>query len=437
MSAKDNVWDDTIRKRIKKGTEAQWPAMHAELEKLQKAIERDEAESITAWEEAMEKDLAFQDKIDEAEHLVGWPWKGKRPDIEVSWGLIGQGILALLGGVVLMGHEVRDRLRWRLRALGSRPSPAAFALILPLAAAAAVACGAAPGDETEPEKPPAAAEPAGEAGRDSAALERRRDELQKRRDATQDALEAARLQLDQHLEEIRHARAANALKPENRDQKELVDRVEAIEKGFQGQFQNLRVSARIASRVVEDTERLETHLKTDTIKLQGFVVGGSDHARTLSLVRLVTCGFFILAAIVPLTSIRRRRRRELNEESRKCPRCLNLDTLDFDTAASDDDDGPQARFRKKVCNVCDYEIRENYIRQNRLCFPTVGIRSSGKTHWMMMLYDMIKNSNIPVASAIRKIPSREDAPVRSSSSATCCTRGRGPRSDRAAACPTR
>jgi hypothetical protein len=62
-----------------------------------------------------------------------------------------------------------------------------------------------------------------------------------------------------------------------------------------------------------------------------------------------------------------------------------------------------------VCSHCEYEIRENYIRQHRLCFPTVGIRASGKTHWLAMLYEQIKNANIPVASSIRKIPSREDA----------------------------
>ena len=65
-------------------------------------------------------------------------------------------------------------------------------------------------------------------------------------------------------------------------------------------------------------------------------------------------------------------------------------------------------FRLKVCNACDYEIRENFINHERLCFPTVGIPQSGKTHWLLMLYDQIKNSNIPVASAIKKIPSRED-----------------------------
>src|SRR5262249_8038710 len=51
----------------------------------------------------------------------------------------------------------------------------------------------------------------------------------------------------------------------------------------------------------------------------------------------------------------------------------------------------------------------NYVWQNRLCFPTVGLRASGKTHWMVVLYDLIKNSNVPVAAELRRIASREDA----------------------------
>ena len=50
---------------------------------------------------------------------------------------------------------------------------------------------------------------------------------------------------------------------------------------------------------------------------------------------------------------------------------------------------PKARLA--VCEACDYDIRENYIREHRLCFPTVGIRASGKTHWLLMLYRQIKN----------------------------------------------
>ena len=64
-------------------------------------------------------------------------------------------------------------------------------------------------------------------------------------------------------------------------------------------------------------------------------------------------------------------------------------------------------FRLKECNACQYEIRENYVDHNRLGFPLSASERSGKTHWLLMLYDLIKNSNIPVASAIKKIPSRK------------------------------
>jgi hypothetical protein len=60
------------------------------------------------------------------------------------------------------------------------------------------------------------------------------------------------------------------------------------------------------------------------------------------------------------------------------------------------------------CSHCKYEIRESHLRQDRLCFPTVGVRASGKTHWMLVVYDQIKNSNVPVAANLQKVPSRED-----------------------------
>ncbi len=176
-------------------------------------------------------------------------------------------------------------------------------------------------------------------------------------------------------------------------------------------FQKIRIAARINLRTAAEAQQMEGKLKNDTAQLESFAIGSRSKARNFSLARLATCGAFILAAAVPLLLVRRNRRRERDEQSRKCPRCLNKDTLEYDATASDADAGDdlQARFRLKVCSACEYEIRENYVRQNRLCFPTVGVRASGKTHWMLMLYDTIKNSNIPVASAIKKIASREDA----------------------------
>jgi hypothetical protein len=130
----------------------------------------------------------------------------------------------------------------------------------------------------------------------------------------------------------------------------------------------------------------------------------------------------LLLSVVPFRRIRNRRRQHLDEESRKCPRCLLEDTFEPSGASADDQqqaeahqtgapargDHRQPRTRLMVCNACQYEIGENYLRQHRLCFPTVGIRSSGKTHWLAMLYRQIKTSNVQVASRIEKISSRED-----------------------------
>ena len=102
--------------------------------------------------------------------------------------------------------------------------------------------------------------------------------------------------------------------------------------------------------------------------------------------------------------------RALDEASRKCPRCLKRDTLKLDDSlATDSEDERLPKARLYTCDACDYQLRENYIRQNRLCFPTVGVPSSGKTHWLVMLYRQIKNTNVQVESKIKRIPSREDA----------------------------
>ena len=67
---------------------------------------------------------------------------------------------------------------------------------------------------------------------------------------------------------------------------------------------------------------------------------------------------------------------------------------------------PEAR--RAECGICRYQFRESYMPLPRLCFPTVGIRGSGKTHWLITAYDMVKNGRIPVESSVKKLPSLED-----------------------------
>jgi hypothetical protein len=103
-----------------------------------------------------------------------------------------------------------------------------------------------------------------------------------------------------------------------------------------------------------------------------------------------------------------RRHSRLEKQPRICPRCLNRDTLDYIDSTAQAENGGPTTSRLKVCNACNYEIRESYPARNLLCFSTHGVTAAGKTHWALMLYDLIRNSNIPVASSIKRIPSRED-----------------------------
>src|SRR5262249_10804621 len=64
--------------------------------------------------------------------------------------------------------------------------------------------------------------------------------------------------------------------------------------------------------------------------------------------------------------------------------------------------------RHAECAVCQYQFRETYRRVPRLSFPTVGIRGSGKTRWLVSAYELMKNNMIPVEASFKAMPSLED-----------------------------
>ena len=405
LLAPEDLWVQTFGNSTPgEGLDGRPLAVLEGLATVQKKIDSYRRDSIEAWTQAEEQSLKFREELAEVESQVGWAMGSKPPRIALSADLVGLGAVAVLGGLALLMHERRDRLRWRLRAVGSRPSLTAVAIVLAFAGA----FGASPGTPDDAPGPTRPAPTTAAPNRVAAELAQLRADLQQQLEEKKEANTAADARLATRLEEVRRARAAHALKPETARQKAIVEHAEAVEAQVQKSFRDVRVAARVTSSALEEADRLEAHLKSEHRKLQFFLVGSKDTALRISLIRLGACGLFIFAALVPLALVRRRYRKDRVEQSRICPRCLNKDTLDFAAGSADADDD-QTMFRLKYCNHCDYEIRENYISQNRLCFPTVGIRASGKTHWLLMLYDQIKNSNIPVASAIRKIPSREDA----------------------------
>ncbi len=401
--APENVWKNAFPDQGPKDGQGDGVLEH--LAGVQREIDKYQKDATRAWTSASVQILEQRKNRARTEGIIGWRMGSSAPGWGLSAALLGMGVLAVVGGLVLFAHENRDRIRWRLRALGSRPSSISIAIVLLLAAACSAWSG--PGEEAVPP----AAKVEARVGMSALVVElaAERDQLKEQVDEKQQANAALADRLAADLARVRHARAAHSLKPETDGQKKIVEQSEALEGLVQQRFREIRVSARIALRALAGSEKALKELKEDQSELEAFVVGSRGTARGQSIVRIGASTAFMLAAVVPLALVRSRRRRERNEQSRKCPRCLNKDTLDFVAASSDHEfDEGHTMFRLKVCNACDYEIRENYVQENRLCFPTVGIPSSGKTHWLLMLYDQIKNSNIPVASTIRKIPSRED-----------------------------
>jgi hypothetical protein len=53
-------------------------------------------------------------------------------------------------------------------------------------------------------------------------------------------------------------------------------------------------------------------------------------------------------------------------------------------------------------------MRRSYLKIPRLCFPTVGVRSSGKTHMLVTAYNRIRKRTAPSAAIIQPAPSGSD-----------------------------
>lgn len=303
------------------------------------------------------------------------------------WISLGLGVLALGGGILMTLHENRDRFRWRARALASRPTLLPLALGLSLAALAPALAADGP-----------------------AALTLGPDQLKAKLAEVEELNQADLAALRRRQSELRQGRALFWLVPKTPSAKRLAtDALKAAE-DLQEQFREVRVSSRVTAKLLSEAQRIDAEVKADRVKLAGFVAKYSAAARREGLTNLAVCGTLTAAALAPLSLVRRRRRRTLVEDSRLCPRCLSQDTLKTIGPATVEEgaDIRQPKTRLVVCDACEYETRENYVRQNRLCFPTVGIRTSGKTHWLANVYDQIKNKDLNVKSVIRKIASRGD-----------------------------
>lgn len=115
------------------------------------------------------------------------------------------------------------------------------------------------------------------------------------------------------------------------------------------------------------------------------------------------CG---LGACLIVFSEKKRRTSTQERIERQCPRCLNLGIVEEPIEVLDMDGN---KVHEAVCPSCTYRFPSSYKKFARLCLPTLGRVSSGKTHWLMSVYQKINNGNLLLPDLVlEKLPTAYD-----------------------------
>ncbi len=207
----------------------------------------------------------------------------------------------------------------------------------------------------------------------------------------------------------------------------IVQREEIGESGQGGLRDRLRgiaLESHLAELIVKDSEDQRNKLSDERSKLNELVESAKWRSIAFAAVRIGIVVFLFGIAIAPFWSARRGRRAAIKLASRTCPRCFRRDTLMVEKTAGAPEAKPRYRGAKSKekeeteaeetedtevrCTKCGLRIRRSYLKVPRLCFPTVGVRSSGKTHMLVTAYDRIRKRTDPTAAVIQPAPSGSD-----------------------------
>jgi hypothetical protein len=167
-----------------------------------------------------------------------------------------------------------------------------------------------------------------------------------------------------------------------------------IHQGEESAYQELHAllcRIRFTTILIDEATTTLKQLTNNRQQLQQQISQVVRQHRTLTVIRFVLAVVLVGLAFTPLVVARKRQQQQRTEESGQCPRCLAEQGLK--------DKAPPQIPATRICEQCSYEAPATYLKLARLCFPTVGVRSSGKTHWLVMCYHLIKNNNVPVKTS--------------------------------------
>ena len=104
------------------------------------------------------------------------------------------------------------------------------------------------------------------------------------------------------------------------------------------------------------------------------------------------CGFIGLAALslncFGLLAFALSVRQTKDKRYRTCPLCLEENSLEPN---GDDQSHCTAVISESPFEQCDFKFPSMFRPIPKLCFPTLGIPASGKTHWLSMVYRQLNN----------------------------------------------
>lgn len=356
-----------------------------EIERLQRELhgkEGKEEKAKEAWFKARYEADRFANEVKKtrAKYGIGNEQGWQFWDLSMS-GIVAWGIILLVISFLLGQHGRRRQLRSRYRFNGR----------MGVVAGALVFCFVGLLDSSV----------ADEKGNDAIKGKDSGNPVEKKAELEQKAAEARN-----DLEKKRRLHLENLIAsfPGEFRSSFLASEVDAAKK-----FQKILHSAMLVELATKEGLRITDVLHKNKLDLDGDILQVRTRFLLKAGSKIGLSLAFVLVAFLPLLFLERKLRKEQEKQVEQCPCCLAKLSKDCLKSVTDEEADALPEPQYLQCEECDYKFRARYQKLPRLCFPAVGITESGKTHWLVTAYDMVKNHRVPVRSTIECAPSLVDA----------------------------
>lgn len=196
------------------------------------------------------------------------------------------------------------------------------------------------------------------------------------------------------------------------------------------------IDAYLAARLSKEAEEQRGQMAADRAKLAELTNGAKLRVVIFAVGRCVGVALLFGLAVAPYWRARRQEAAQVKTDAKKCPRCFSdklvveksgaiPDTTDEEEEEEDERPryrGKKAKAKPKAktktdeaqetgyveCKACSFRFLRSYQKVRRLCFPVVGVRSSGKTHMLATGYDRVRKRTAPTVAVVQPAPSLGD-----------------------------